>query len=97
MTTEASGKIALWKSNGYANNTLKIASYPEINPLLNFNNALILGINDGIHGYELWCISSGGSKTLIKDIYPGPSSGLGNEIVIFNDWLFFKGTSPSGT
>ncbi len=93
-TKEAGGKTALWKSNGYANNTIKIRSANVIKPLLTYNVALYLGIDDGVHGYELWRATSGNSFSLVKDVYPGVGSGLGNEIVVFNSLLYFKGNHP---
>ncbi|GAL84701.1 hypothetical protein MYP_1929 [Sporocytophaga myxococcoides] len=93
-TKEASGKTALWKSNGYANNTIKIRSANVIKPLLTYNVALYLGIDDGVHGYELWRATSGNAFSLVKDVYPGVGSGLGNEIVVFNSLLYFKGNHP---
>jgi len=96
LTTEPSGNTALWKSNGTSVNTFKVASHPVIKPLLNFKNALIVGIDDGVHGYELWRISSANVKTLIRDINPGLGSGLGNEVIIYNDWLYFKAQESVG-
>jgi ELWxxDGT repeat protein len=93
-TQEAGGKTALWKSNGYANNTFKIRSADVIKPLLTYNVALYLGIDDGVHGYELWRATSANSFNLVKDVYPGLGSGLGDEIVVFNNALYFKGYHP---
>ncbi|GAL84699.1 hypothetical protein MYP_1927 [Sporocytophaga myxococcoides] len=94
-TKEASGKTALWKSNGYSNNTIKIRSANVIKPLLTYNVALYLGIDDGVHGYELWRATSGNAFSLVKDVYPGSGSGLGSEIVLFNNALYFKGYHPA--
>ncbi|MBO9698883.1 MAG: T9SS type A sorting domain-containing protein [Sporocytophaga sp.] len=94
-TLEASGKTALWKSNGFANNTFKIKSANVINPLITFNGSLYLGLNDGVHGYELWRVTSANSFSLVKDVYPGPGSGLGEEILIFDNALYFKGFQPA--
>lgn len=96
LTTEPGGNTALWKSNGTSVNTFKIASHPVIQPLLVYKNALILGIDNGINGYELWRATSGNVFTLVRDIYPGIGSGLGNEIVIMNDLLYFKANSGAG-
>lgn len=93
-TQEAGGKTALWKSNGYANNTFKIRSADVIKPLLTYNVALYLGIDDGVHGYELWRATSANAFSLVKDVYPGLGSGLGDEIVVFNNALYFKGYHP---
>jgi len=93
-TQEPGGKVALWKSNGYANNTFKIKSADFIKPLLTYNVSLYIGMDDGVHGYELWRVTSANVFSLVKDVYPGPGSGLGDEIVQFNDLLYFKGYNP---
>src|SRR6478735_12577629 len=41
-TLEAGGNVALWKSNGFANNTFKIRSAPTIKPLITYNGALYI-------------------------------------------------------
>lgn len=96
LTTEPGGNTALWKSNGTAVNTFKVASHPVINPLLSYKNSLIAGIDNGVNGYELWRISSANVQTLIRDIHPGAGSGLGNEVFVYNDWLYFKASEIPG-
>lgn len=96
LTTEPGGNTALWKTNGTGVNTFKVASFPVIKPLLSYKNSLIMGVDDGIHGYELWKASSSNVVTMIEDLNPGPGSGLGDEIVDMNNILYFKANTGTG-
>jgi ELWxxDGT repeat protein len=95
-THESGGHVALWKSNGTSVNTFKIASYPLIEPLIVYHGSLYLGINDGIHGYELWKATSSNVVSIVRDINVGSGSGLGIEYTIANDYIFFTANTGSG-
>lgn len=95
-TLQADGKTALWRTNGTAVNTTKIAAYPTINPLIVYNGALYLGINDGVRGYELWRLNLSNVLNIVKDINPGGGDGLANNIIISSGTLFFPAFGGPG-
>lgn len=97
-TLQADGKTALWRTNGTGANTIKIAAYTKIIPLIVYNSNLYLGIDDGVHGYELWKINLSNSLSMVMDIVPGSGNGLDvqNDVVIFSDTLYFAALGGPG-
>ncbi|MBO9700449.1 MAG: T9SS type A sorting domain-containing protein [Sporocytophaga sp.] len=95
-TQQSDGKTALWRTNGTAVNTTKIAAYPTINPLIVYNGALYLGINDGVTGYELWRLNLSNVLNIVKDINTGAGDGLANNIIISSGTLYFPAFGGPG-
>lgn len=95
-TLQSDGKTALWRSNGTGANTTKIAAYSKIFPLLIFNNALYLTIDDGIHGSELWKINVSNNLSMVKDIVPGAGDGFKSDIIISSNILYFTAFGGPG-
>lgn len=95
-TLQADGNTALWRTNGTGVNTTKIASYPTIKPLIVYNGALYLGIDDGVSGYELWRLNLSNVLNIVKDINPGPGDGLANNIIISSGTLYFPAFAGPG-
>ncbi|MBO9702720.1 MAG: T9SS type A sorting domain-containing protein [Sporocytophaga sp.] len=95
-TLQSDGKTALWRTNGTGANTTKIAAYSKIDPYIVYDNYLYLGINDGIHGYELWKINLSNTLTMVKDIVPGSGNGLTGNIIISSNTLYFAALAGPG-
>ncbi len=95
-TLQADGKTALWRTNGTGSNTTKIAAYPTIKPLIVYNGALYLGIDDGVRGYELWKLNLSNVLNIVKDINPGAGDGLANNIIISSGSLYFPAFAGPG-
>ncbi|GAL86198.1 hypothetical protein MYP_3427 [Sporocytophaga myxococcoides] len=95
-TLQADGKTALWRTNGTGVNTTKIAAYPTIKPLIVYNGALYLGIDDGVRGYELWKLNLSNVLNIVKDINPGAGDGLANNIIISSGSLYFPAFAGPG-
>lgn len=69
---------ALWRSDGTAGNTTKIATpagttVDANGGLINSNNILFFAANNAAVGTELWS-SDGSTVSLVKDIFPGTAS-----------------------
>ena len=65
----------LWRSDGTAQNTSAITA--DAYPLLSVGGELLIGKNDVNTGFELWKTDSTPEGTeLVKDLWPGPQSGL---------------------
>lgn len=88
----------LWKSDGTEAGTVKLGSFAFSIPTIVYNGSIYLGIDDGIHGHELWKYTPPSQLQLVKDIYPGTGSGFPNYwvVTIYNDVLFFKGQTADG-
>ncbi|MBO9702719.1 MAG: T9SS type A sorting domain-containing protein [Sporocytophaga sp.] len=96
-TQQADGKTALWRTNGTGANTTKVAAYAQINPFVVYNNNLYLGIDDGIHGYELWKLNLSNSLSMVKDIVPGSGNGIAYyDIIVSSNILYFTAFAGPG-
>ncbi|MBA2225982.1 MAG: hypothetical protein N3E46_01810 [Gemmataceae bacterium] len=76
--TDASGDRELWRTDGTAAGTWRVADINPIgssNPryLTNVNGTLFFTADDGSHGRELWKLD-GTTANLVKDIHSGDSS-----------------------
>ncbi|HYC87400.1 MAG TPA: PA14 domain-containing protein [Chryseosolibacter sp.] len=97
VTTTSSGQQGLWVSNGTAASTVKVGSFASIMPLKVFQTDLYLAVNDGVHGVEVWKLSSANALTMLKDINPGSANGYQNDgITISNSQLFFIAEDGTG-
>ncbi|MBO9703630.1 MAG: T9SS type A sorting domain-containing protein [Sporocytophaga sp.] len=90
-TLQADGQKALWKTNGTGTNTLKIAAYPQIWPIMHYKNGLLLAIDDGIHGRELWNLDIYDNLSIVKDLAPGSETGLQSFPIYSGGNLYFIG------
>jgi ELWxxDGT repeat protein len=94
----------LWKSDGTEAGTLMVK---DMNP--GAANGLVWGTGqftkaggklfftavDIVHGVELWVTDGTEQGThIVKDIYPGPDSGYGYNLVALRDFLCFTAYSP---
>lgn len=78
--------MELWKSDGTSAGTVLLKDiFPAggdgiqsgLVPIKEVGGALFFPANDGVHGRELWCTDGTAAGTLlVKDIWPGISSGL---------------------
>ncbi|MBT1705968.1 PA14 domain-containing protein [Chryseosolibacter indicus] len=91
IITQSGGSQSLWRSDGTNTGTVMVGTYNTITPLAVYNGELYLSINDGVHGVELWKLSSTNSLSLVKDINPGSGSGYLGSITYYNNSLFFRG------
>lgn len=99
IVTTVGNQESLWVSAGSAASTVRIATYPSINPLIARGSDLYLGINDGSHGLEVWKLSNTNTLSMLKDINPGPASGHGGfqfSITASNNHVFFSAHDGSG-
>ena len=79
----------LWVSDTEGNPT-KLKDFKSIGALTHLGNDLVFFADDGIVGAELW--KSDGTvegTTLVKDIFPGSSTGGWSEFVHANGKIFF--------
>ncbi|MBS1745917.1 MAG: T9SS type A sorting domain-containing protein [Bacteroidetes bacterium] len=54
------------------------------------NNVIYFSADDGIHGYELWRSDGTAVGTyMVKDIYPGETSGNAQYITVYKNKLYF--------
>lgn len=90
-TRQADGQKALWKTNGTAIGTFKIAAYTEIRPVMSYKNNLLLAIDDGILGRELWKLDMSDNLSIVKDVAPGSESGLKSFPINSGGNLYFIG------
>src|SRR5687767_2251130 len=61
LITQTGSQESLWKTDGTAAGTIKVATYNSIQPMISYQNELYLRINNGVNGYEPWKLSSSGS------------------------------------
>jgi ELWxxDGT repeat protein len=101
-TTGGSNGSELWKSDGTADDTVRIKEFYRDtngqNPvnLTDVNGTLFFVANDGVSGFELW--KSDGTTagtTLVKDLIPGGGSAFLDSLININGTLFF--TVDDGT
>lgn len=91
----------LWKSNGTPEGTVLVkdsippeladvpSAYPG--PLFEFGDLLYLGINDGVHGRELWQSNGTAEGTLLfKDINPGAGDSWPRDFIGGTKRFFFS-------
>ena len=67
------------------------ASGSRMKEMVEFDGMLYFRASDGAHGDELW--KSDGTEAgtvMVKDIYPGTTSGSPEELTVANDILFFQ-------
>jgi ELWxxDGT repeat protein len=98
LTESSNSQQGLWVSSGTEASTVKVGAYNSITPLKVFQTDLYLAVNDGVHGTEIWKLSSTNSLTMLKDINPGGANGYNylNGITISNNQLFFIADSETG-
>jgi ELWxxDGT repeat protein len=81
---------ALWRSDGTAAGTYKVADlYPrEIRAV---GNTLYISVDDGVHGNQLWkSDGTAAGTTVVKDIHLGPDDSLGpRDFTPVGDTVFF--------
>jgi len=101
----------LWKSDGTSGNTVQLADIAVLPATSASSYPSYLTYADGIvyfqaqnttYGAELWKSVSGGSPTLVKDIYPGSSSSSPYKITPLvvgttNDIAFRANTATNGS
>ncbi len=101
--------LELWKSDGTEEGTVMIKDIRPGNinwstdskptDLRVIDNTVYFIANDGDHGTELW--KSDGTETgttMVKDINPTQyrDGASGNSMVVFKDYIIFKGTDVNG-
>lgn len=90
-TQQSDGLKALWKTNGTGTNTVKIAAYPYIQPIMSYNNDFLLAIDDGVRGMELWKLDRFDNLSIVKDVAPGAETGLKSFPELSDGKLYFIG------
>jgi ELWxxDGT repeat protein len=98
VTQNGSGQ-SLWRSDGTAANTVSIATYNQITPLLVYHSNLFLKINSSANGNELWKVDAAFNVTILKDINPGTANGFNGyegSLIEHNNLLYFFGVSGTG-
>ncbi len=91
----------LWKidkSTGVvAEVTTTTGSVSQPDMLTRFNNRLIFGAFDPLHGYELWTTDGTASGTqILKDIRSGTNSSIPAELTVLGDKVVFTAESEFG-
>ncbi|MFT5648111.1 MAG: ELWxxDGT repeat protein [Aureispira sp.] len=62
----------------------------QISTAIDFNNKSIQ-VQRSIHGNELWEYDGINPPSLIMDIYPGTQNGVGTDLIVFDNKVFFAG------
>lgn len=99
-TTPATG-YELWRTDGTAAGTQLVADIEsgpvDSNPrsLVAVDDRLYFVATTGMQGSELWSHDASGGTAIVRDIWPGPSSGFyGPAIIALDDLVVFGGREP---
>jgi ELWxxDGT repeat protein len=89
--------IGLWKSNGTANGTVKVADLPgSVYGLTSAGNFLYFAADQPNFGYELWRSNGTAAGTVrVKDIYPGSLGSMPEGFTNVNGILYFVATNAA--
>jgi len=85
--------FGLWKSDGTAAGTTKIANGRFSGGIVNYGGALLLGFDTGSVGEELYTSDGSATMTLVKDINPtapdGPAGSNIASMTLYNGKVYF--------
>lgn len=95
VTQGATGQT-LWRTDGTSANTVQVATYPQIIPLLSYQSGLYLSISTPETGTELWKMDGAYNVSILKDINPGSANGYAGSLIMHDGLLYFFG-NPGGT
>lgn len=92
---DTSGQSHIWTYDA-SNDNVQLAY--KINPngdsgpreFIVYNNRLIVTVNDGANGFELYAIDKTGNAAIIGDLCPGTNSSLPSELTVIGDELYFS-------
>ncbi len=91
------GVHQLWVSDGTVPGTHVVASFGSASSgsnaifnLTTIGSRVFFGVDDGVHGRELWTSNGTAAGTLmVKDIAPGPNSGQPISLLNVDGTLYF--------
>lgn len=92
---------ALWRSDGTAAGTRRIRVFQDEFERLNLRSAdvsgtLFMSAFDAVHGSELWTSDGTPEGTrLVADVFPGPDTGLPDNLTNVQGTLFFTARAPA--
>ncbi len=80
----------LWVGDGTRESSVRVTDYVYWQSVTPAHGGVYFGLSDAEHGSELW-FSDGESTRLVRDIRPGPTSGLryGADGIAIGDWFYF--------
>lgn len=90
----------IWKTDGTPQGTQLLKDinpdnngsqeFPGYTEMFLLGTALLFQADDGIHGRELWRTDGTSAGTMmVKDIHAGDSGSVENDMIVFNNKLFF--------
>lgn len=97
VLSDAGAGVELWKSNGTAAGTVRVADIAPgprgSNPhaLTPVGNKLYFVADDGVHGEELWVSDGTAAGThMVEDLLPGPGSSRPDDLAAVGNTLLFS-------